>query len=160
MALYMNYNAGAVKGNVTAAGYENWIDISSMQFGVGRGISMNVGSMSNREVSLPSLSELTVTKSFDTASLLLLQDSIKGDTGVKVELAIVRTGSDKVEEVARITLEDTLISGYSMSSGGDRPSESLSLSYSKILFDGKGATKGNEAGQPVKVMYDLTTAKS
>jgi type VI secretion system secreted protein Hcp len=159
MALYMNFNNNAIKGDVTAEGYANWIDLSSMQFGVGRGISMGVGSMSNREVSVPSLSEITISKNLDSSSAMLLKESLVGSEGVKVEIAIVRTGNTKIEEVGRYTLEGVLISGYSTSSGGDRPSESISLTYAKILVDLKGADKDNKNGTNVKVGYDLSAGK-
>jgi type VI secretion system secreted protein Hcp len=155
MALYMKYNDGKIKGDVTAKGYENWIDLGSLQFGVGRGITMGVGSMSNREVSVPSLSEVTVTKMLDPASALLMKEAMAGATGVKVEIAIVRTGNKEIEEVGRYALENVLISGYSISSGGDRPSESISLSYAKIMADLKGSDKENKNGENVKVGYDL-----
>ena len=62
MAIYMNFNGNNPQGNVTAAGYENWIEVDSMSFGVGRSITMQAGAMSNREASRPSISEVTVTK--------------------------------------------------------------------------------------------------
>jgi len=68
MAIYMNYNGKKIKGNVTATGYEDWIELDSIQFGVGRGISMEVGNMANREATRPSLSEVVVTKMMDNAS--------------------------------------------------------------------------------------------
>jgi type VI secretion system secreted protein Hcp len=155
MALYMNYNAKKIKGDVTAKGYEDWIDLSSMQFGVGRGIGMAVGSMSNREVSLPSISEITVSKQLDPASALLFKDSLAGSEGVSVEIAIVRTGAKEIEEVGRYHLENVLISSFSISSGGDRPTESLSLSFAKITVDLKGSDKANKNGENIKVGYDL-----
>lgn len=155
MALYMNFNDKKIKGDVTAKGFEDWIDLSSLQFGVGRGISMGVGTLSNREVSVPSLSEITISKNLDPASALLMKEAMAGADGVKVEIVIVRTGNKEIEEVGRYVLENVLISGYSISSGGDRPSESLSLSYGKITADLKGSDKANKNGENIKVGYDL-----
>ena len=31
MAIYMNFNNKSIKGNVTAAGYEDWIELDSFQ---------------------------------------------------------------------------------------------------------------------------------
>lgn len=160
MAIYMQYNGDAIKGDVTSEGYQNWIDISSLQFGVGRAISAATGSMSNREVSMPSVSEVVVTKMMDASSALLLKESFAGSEGVSVILAIVRTGKDKPEEVGRISLENVLVSGFSISSGGDRPSESISLSFAKIEFDLKGADAANKNGTNVKVGFDLAAGKS
>ncbi|MEE2730414.1 MAG: type VI secretion system tube protein Hcp, partial [Pseudomonadota bacterium] len=47
MAIYMNYNKLAIKGNVTAKGYEDWIELDSVSLGCGRGITMEVGNMAN-----------------------------------------------------------------------------------------------------------------
>ena len=84
MAIYMNYNDKKIKGNVTAKGYEDWIDISSFQFGVGRGISMEVGQMANREATRPSLSEISLSKLMDGSSGGLFKESVSGAEGVKV----------------------------------------------------------------------------
>lgn len=157
MALYMKFDDGNVKGDVTTEQYKDWINLNSFQFGVGRGIAMSVGNMSNREVSLPSISEITITKMLDPASAMLMQHAMAKSEGVKVEIALVRTGSKEVDEVGKYLLEDVLISGFSVSSGGDQPAESLSLSFSKITVDLKGADKGGKNGQNIKVGYDLAT---
>jgi len=160
MAIYMNYNKLAIKGNVTAAGYENWIELDSMQMGVGRGISMDVGNMANREATRPSLSEVSITKMMDNASGGLFKESLTGVEGVEVQIHIVQTGAKQVEKFAAYTLSDVLISSYSTSaSGGSAPHEALSLSYSKIVADLQGADKTNKNGQNMKVGYDLTTGK-
>ena len=160
MAIYMNFNGKKIKGNVTAAGYEDWIELNSFQFGNGRGISMDVGNMANREATRPSLSEITVTKPADNSSGGLFKESLTGVEGVTVLIHIVQTGAEKVEKFAAYELSDVLISSYSMSAGsGGAPNESLSLSYSKIVADLQGADKTNKNGQNMKVGYDLTTAK-
>ena len=46
MAIYVEYEG--IKGNVTADGYKDHISVQSLQFGVGRGISMEPGNLSNR----------------------------------------------------------------------------------------------------------------
>ncbi len=60
MAIYCEYKG--IKGNVTADGYKDHIAVLSVQFGVGRGITMEPGNMSNREATRPSLSEITRNK--------------------------------------------------------------------------------------------------
>jgi type VI secretion system secreted protein Hcp len=56
-----------------------------------------------------------------------------------------------------ITLENTLISSYSMSSGGDRPMESLSLNFTKIEFKAIPYDEKGKAGSPATVNYNLAT---
>ncbi len=160
MAIYMNFNNKKIKGNVTATGYEDWIELDSFQLGVGRGISMDVGNMANREASRPSVSEVSITKALDNASGGLFKESLTGVEGVDVQIHIVQTGAKQVEKYAAYELSDVLISSYSVSaSGGSAPHEALSLSFSKIIADLQGADKTNKNGQNMKVGYDLTTGK-
>jgi type VI secretion system secreted protein Hcp len=160
MAIYMNFNALSPKGNVTAEGYEDWIEVDSFNFGVGRAISMEAGAMANRESTRPSLSEVTVTKALDAASGGLFKASVVGDEGVNVEIHVVQTGGNKVEKYAAYTLEDVIISSYSVTAAaGGPPQESLSLSFAKIEGDLTHADKTHKNTTNMRVGYDLTTAK-
>lgn len=130
MAIFLKY--GDIKGETTQDTHKDWIEVSSVQWGVGRGISSGVGGGSKRESSAPSVSEITVTKTFDIASPLLLKEAI-GGKAVQVKLELTQTdNSGKHVSYQKYVLDGTLISGYSISSGGDRPSESLSLNFTKI----------------------------
>ena len=158
MAIYMNYNNKSIKGNVTAKGYEDWIELDSFQLGNGRGISMDVGNMANREATRPSMSEVSATKALDNASGGLFKESLTGVEGVTVQIHLVQTGAKQVEKFASYELTDVLISSYSVAaSSGGAPNEALSLSYSKLVVDLQGADKSNKNGQSMKVGYDLTT---
>jgi type VI secretion system secreted protein Hcp len=157
MAIFLKY--GELKGEVTATTHKEWIELHSVQWGVGRGISHGVGGASKREASAPSVSEITVTKSFDAASPLMLKEALGGKSAV-VKIDLTQT-DDKGSHVAyqKYILSDCLVSGYSVSSGGDRPSESLSLNfgmvdseYLKIDSAFKSATTGH-------VIYDLSQSK-
>lgn len=159
MAIYMKY--GDMKGEVTAEGYKDWIELASLQWGVGRGISApSAGGASKREASAPSISEVTVTKTFDAFSPLALKEAVGGE-GVSVKIDITRTDNGgKHLAFQKYILTDTMISGYSISSGGDRPSESISLNFTKvdseyIKIDSK--FKPTTTGH---VIYDIAAAKS
>ena len=158
MAIYLQYDG--IKGNVTADGYKDHIAVMSVQFGVGRGISMEAGNMSNRESTRPSLSEVTITKLADNSVTSIFKEAVTGNAGKKVVIKFVRTGADKVQEFMDYTLEDVLVSGYSMSASSDgEPVESITLSYSKIMINYSDFDKTNKSGNPQRVGYDLTTAK-
>ena len=88
----------------------------------------------DRDASAPSFSEIVCTKGQDEASLALLEAAWGGSEAVDAEIHFVRTENKKMDVYLKYKLNDVLISGYSLSSGGDRPSESLSLNYSKIEF--------------------------
>jgi len=156
MAIFMNYKDLAIKGNVTADGYQNWISLGSLQFGVGRGISMEAGNMSNREATRPSLSEVTISKVMDGASTGLFKESLTGAEGCKVVIDVVKTGADKIEKYVSYELENVLVSSYSVSAGDSgAPQESVSLSFAKIVMTYTAGDKTNAAGGPDRTGYDL-----
>ncbi|MGH7199066.1 MAG: type VI secretion system tube protein Hcp, partial [Planctomycetaceae bacterium] len=76
MAAYLKY--GKIKGESQAEGHKDWIEIGSLQFGAGRGISTPVGTSSKREASAPSISEITVTKMMDSTSTSLFYEAVVG----------------------------------------------------------------------------------
>ncbi len=153
MAIFLKY--GAINGETTQVTHKQWIEINSLQFGVGRGISSGVGGGSKREATAPSVSEITLTKTFDISSPLLLKEAL-GGKAVEVKIELTQTdNSGKHVAYQKYVLTNTLISGYSISSGGDRPSESLSLNFTKIdseylNIDDKFATKTTG-----HVVYDI-----
>jgi type VI secretion system secreted protein Hcp len=158
MAIFVKY--GANNGEVTADGYEKWMEVQSIQWGVGRGISAGVGGGSKREATAPSVSEITVTKTMDSADPWLLKNAIGGDAQ-EVKIDLTQTDNDG-HHVAfqKYILTNTLISGYSISSGGDRPTISVSFNFTKfdseyIKIDDKFATETTG-----HVMYDISAAKS
>jgi len=157
MAIYLKYDG--IDGEATHQDHKKWIDISSMQFGIGRGISTPSGSTANREASEPSVSEVTVTKLMDGASPKLFTESATGAAGKEVLIHLVSTGSPGNTYV-EYKLTNALISGYSVSSAGDRPSESLSINFTKIQYKFIPYDDKNKAGTPVTVSYDLSTTKS
>jgi type VI secretion system secreted protein Hcp len=157
MAIYMKY--GSIKGAVTTEGFKDWIELHSFQWGAGRGIGTAARGSTSREHSEPNLSEVTVTKSMDVSSPKLFLESVAGELNNKVTIKFTTTTKNKVETFLTYDLENTGVSAYNLSSGGDMPTESISLNYTKIsnTFIGMDpATKGN----PETVGYDLTQMKT
>jgi len=159
MPIYLNYKDGAVKGDVTESNHKNWIELNSFQWGVGRGISSPTGASADRESTAPSVSEITVTKAQDIASVGLLTEALQGD-GAKAKIDFCRTNKDQMDVYLTIELENVMVSGYSVSSGGDRPTESLSLNFTKVLVKGTQMKQDGSAAEPANITYDLSTAKA
>ena len=158
MAIYLEYEG--IKGNVTADGYKDHIAVDSVQFGVGRGISMEPGNLSNREATRPSVSEVTLSKKADNSVTAIFKEAVTGSNGKKVVIKFVRTGADKVQQFMDYTLENCLVSGYSMSATSEgEPMESISLSFSKIMINYNDHDATNKSASPQRVGYDLQTAK-
>jgi len=157
MALYMKY--GDIKGAVTTDGFKDWIELNSFQWGASRHIGTAARGATTREHSEPSLSEITVTKLSDVASPKLFLDSVAGKLDSKVTIKFTTTTKGKVETFLTYELENTGLSHYSMSSGGEAPVESLSLNYTKITETFTGHDPGI-SGSPETVGYDLTQMKT
>jgi len=152
MAIYMKIDG--IKGKVTTKGHEDWIDVSSLQWGVGRAISSAVGTSADREASKPSISEVSVTKMMDTSSPLIFTEACVGKSK-PVQIHLCTTGSDQIDTYMEYELEDCMISGYSVSSGGDRPSESLSLSFTKMVMKFIPYNDAGKPESPIPAGYDM-----
>jgi len=149
-----------IEGNATAEGYAKHIRVDSLQFAVGRGITMEPGNLANREATRPSLSEVTFTHKTDNSATALFKEAVTGSAGKKVTIKFVQTGADKLVQYMDYILTDVLVSGYSISADGEGdPIESVSLSYSKIEVQYNDYDKSNKSASPMRVGYDLTTAK-
>jgi type VI secretion system secreted protein Hcp len=157
MAIYMKY--GSIKGSVTTEGFKDWIELQSFHWGVGRHVGTAARGSTSREHSEPSISEVTVTKLTDVASPKLMLDAVAGKLDNKVDIKFTTTTKGKVETFLYYKMENTGVSGYSLSSGGDMPMESLSLNFTKITKTFTGHDPGI-GGSPETVGYDLTQMKT
>ena len=155
MAIYLKIDG--IDGDVTAEGHEKWIECMSMQFGVGRGITTPTGSSAERESSAPSVSEVSVTKNMDQSTPNLFSESCVGKSK-EVKIDLIQTG-EALETYMSYTLTDALISGYSVSTGGDRPTESVSFNFTKIEMKYTPYDNKHNAGSPLPAGYDVSLGK-
>ena len=122
---------GDVVGDATAKGYENWIEILSWSWGasnpttVGAGTGLSAGKVS--------VSDLSLMKVADSATPRLMDAVATGGHFPKAALAI-RRSSDGFEYM-RVRLEDVMVSSEQLSAGGERPTESISLSFARYVVD-------------------------
>ena len=163
MAAYLKYG-DTIKGESLAQGHkgsDGWIEIGSVQWGCGRGISTPVGGSGKREASAPSVSEVTLTKLMDSTSPLLAQEGLIGKA-VTANIELVETGDAQLETFLTLNLTNAMISGYSFSSGGGRPSESFTINVTKIEFIYQGYDDQHKVDTNLKksFIYDLTTAQN
>jgi type VI secretion system secreted protein Hcp len=151
-----------IKGDVTESTHDKWIELSSLQFGVGRGIGGTApGASKGREASLCNISEITVSKPADSASQDLMREAMIGAVPgktVKIELTRVGPGDEPIVYTS-FELEETMISGFSYSSSGDQPHESLSLNFTKITYKMSQQETDATTGNPKLGYFDLRTAK-
>jgi type VI secretion system secreted protein Hcp len=157
MAIYLKMDG--VDGDATHDQHKKWLTVDSFNMGVGRSISTRSGSTANREASEPSVSEVVITKTADASSPKLFGEACTGKQSKKVVIDFVTTGSPG-DTYMQCTLTDTLVSAYSVSSGGDRPVENISLSFTKLEMKYIPYDKDHKPGSPIVVNYDLTSTKS
>ena len=154
MAIYVQIEG--IKGDATHQSHVDWLDVSSLQWGVGRAISTPTGSTQNREASEPSVSEVTFTKLMDKSTADIFKESCVGKTGKTVKIDLVTTGSPG-DTYMTYTLTNALVSGYSVSTGGDRPVENVSLNFTKIEMKYIPYDNKNNPMSPLPASYDMTT---
>lgn len=145
--------ATAIKGDSTVAKHEEWITLDSVQFGLGRAISVSGGGQ-DRETSNPSFSEISITKSMDKASTELMMQAACGKSLGLATIHFIQTGGadSKGQHYLEYKLEEAIISAYSTSSGGERPIENISINFNgfkqtyNTFKDGVTAESGEEKG--------------
>jgi type VI secretion system secreted protein Hcp len=122
---------GDVVGDATKVGYEKWIEVLSWSWGasnpttVGAGAGLSAGKVS--------VSDLSLMKVADSATPRLIDAVANGVHFPKAALAI-RRSSDRFEYM-RIRLEEVMVSSDQLSAGGERPTESVSLSFARYVVD-------------------------
>ncbi len=161
MAIYMNWNNNAVKGPVETDGFKDQIELNSLQFGVGRGIGSAAQGSETRVTSEASVSEITVTLDYMKATADLFKEALTGSPDKTVVVSFTQQGkgaSGGVDTYLILTLSDTTLSGFSISSGGDRPSISMSLNFSKVEYKAQSISDKADV-KPNAVTYDMKTNK-
>jgi type VI secretion system secreted protein Hcp len=115
--------------------HDNDIPIDSFQFGVGRSVSSPAAG-GVRTAGTPSVSEITLTHTTDAFSVALLKAALKGAApGATANLYLTdMSGPGSTLVDYEIDLGQTLLSSFSMSSGGGNPSESFSLNFVTMTF--------------------------
>ena len=159
MAIYMKFDG--IKGSVTESKYKDQVELGSFQLGVGRHIDMHTGAGAERTAGLPNVSEITVTKLADASSTDMFKAAFYGEPK-KCEIAVVVQNKGAPEEIVKWVMENTMISGWSISGAGDGnslPSESLSLNFSKITQTTSSRGPDGKMGSPLSAGWDLSTNK-
>ncbi len=158
MAIYLNVDGLA--GDVTAMGHEDWIECSSMQWGVGRGITTSTGSSQERESSATTVSDVTLTKVMDKCTPQIFKEACVG-TAKKVNIDLIQTGGTQLDTYMTYELTNSLISGYSVSSCiVGKPEESVSFNFTKVEMKYTPYDNEHNAGSPVPAFYDISLGEA
>jgi type VI secretion system secreted protein Hcp len=130
ISAWLDFN-GAIKGEATALGHVEWIEIEGFSAGTLRSVTRSGGSTTTGN---PTGSEITLTKRLDRASPKLFQAAVTGTIPYTKATLDLNNGASAL---ARIELENVLLAAQTTdgtSGGADRPSESITLNFTKITY--------------------------
>ena len=158
--ILLQFKGDVIKGESVEPDHKDWISVDSLQLGVGRSIS-TTGRGGDRDTSNPSFSEVTISRSTDKASPDLFNQAVHGVSLGEAKIHFLQVGAnDKTQTYLEFTLGEPIISSYSISSGGDRPTESFSINFVKIHKKYTAFSKGAKAGEQPEFKWDLATNKT
>lgn len=152
--IYMQY--GTIKGDSAVKQFSGWTPLASFQFGIDRPTTIGSGT-SGIGAGAPKFSEITITKPMDISSAPLMGELLTG-TPQTVKIDLARTASTGEQTFAAYDLTNALVTGYSVSSGGDVPTETITIAFEKIAFTFTPQNLDGTSGTPSNpVTWDLAT---
>lgn len=153
MPIYMK--ADALKGDVTTKGYEQTIELNSVNFSIAREIR---DAAVNREVGKPQFSGVIFHKQTDSSSSELLTHLLTGKVIPTLQLFVCSSENSKQPHVT-YTFENAIISQISEDLIKEGlPHESLRIRFSKYRKRFHPMGVNNRQTSPSEVGYDLETS--
>jgi len=135
-----------VNGEVTDKNFPNAIQVLSYQSGVTAGsIRFAAGGSASRA----NFSNVTITKNLDTATPVLLTDLVTGKVIPQAKFSFVKTTDSGSVAYLQVTLTNVTVTSENLSSGGDRPTESLSLNFQKEQMTYTPQNADGRLGTPI-----------
>ncbi|RYD23297.1 MAG: type VI secretion system tube protein Hcp [Verrucomicrobiaceae bacterium] len=124
-----------VTGESLDKNHAGWIEVSAMDFKIENAVTLGAGS-GTITASKSKGSALTITKLLDRSSPVLFLGCASGTVYPTVTLDVTRlNGSGTPVTYYKITLSNVIVSNLGTSSLGERPAETVALSYEKIVTD-------------------------
>jgi type VI secretion system secreted protein Hcp len=144
-----------ITGESTFKGEEGAIKLHSFEFSA-TAVADTTGLASGKR----QFSEIVIQKAVDPASISLFKSFLTGEHVKSVEIDFTTTHHDTATTYLKIDLANVLISSFSISSGGDRPTESISFNFQKIQTTYVGQIPGvAPTAPPPTTSWDLATLK-
>lgn len=120
---------GPVAGHSTAPGKQGWIEVSSWSWGATNAASSSREASSGMASGKRMHQAIVIHKEIDETSPLLARMCATGQHIPRLQFE----GLDDGQPV-RATMTDAVISSVQKSSGGDRPTESVTFTFQKIEY--------------------------
>jgi type VI secretion system secreted protein Hcp len=150
-----------IMGGVTEETHKDWIKINSWSNSAARPVVSEGGTEESRHRGESQVSEISISKVIDKASVYILQNLLQGVSipQVKIDMTTAE-GENKVVVYYTITMTNVRITNYSISGAGDEgalASESFSLNSTSFewKYNQKDATDKDVV--PHSVGFNLGT---
>jgi type VI secretion system secreted protein Hcp len=157
MSIFLQF--GSVLGDAQDTGHTNWIDVKAVNWSLSRPVTNPAGSSAGRVLSAPQLSELTITKDEDVASIPLIQAALEGSP-VAVQIDFCTTGTGQQEIYYSITMKNAVITAFAQAGSDGRPLESITLNFTQIAFTGTQMDPDGSATSPASYGWNISNNAS
>ncbi len=157
MSIFLKFDS--VLGDVEDAGHVDWIDVKAVNWKLVRPVSNPAGSTAGRVLSAAQVSELTIVKDQDVASIPLIQAAFEGSP-VAAQIDFCTTGTGQQTVYYTITMTNALITAFGQAGSDGRPSESVTFNFTRISFSGTQMDPDGSAASPASYGWDLNTNAS
>jgi type VI secretion system secreted protein Hcp len=157
--MFMHY--GDILGDSTAEGHkgsDGWVEITSFKFGVNREVSAPTGGSADRESSAPTVREVIITKPADSSSIGWMDAILEGE-GVDAVIDFCKTDKKQLEVYQYYVLNNAMVTDYDVSTQGDRPTETITISFTKFLYGFNRMDATNAEDNNAVIGYDVGQAK-
>jgi type VI secretion system secreted protein Hcp len=109
----------------------------------------------------PNFQDISLTKTVDKSSPALMTGVATGKQYDTAVITILKsTAGAATQDFYVITLSDVVVTSFSTSSGGDTPSESFTLTYTKVNVRYYPTKQDGTLDLPVTFSFDLATNKA
>lgn len=145
---------GDINGESQRKGHENEIELLSWSWGLHSAGATTGGAGAGRVV----FQDLTFTKLADSSSPLLMLSTANGKHHPQAVLTLERPG-ERPFMYYRVTLEDVVVTSVStsVSTVDNRPTEIISLNFTKVKIEYIPQRADGSAGTPVVFTWNLLT---
>lgn len=151
-----------VKGDSQIPGYEGWIACTSMSWNVERTFSESAkAGTQDVNLGVAEIPPISLNKSFDSASIYLMQSAIAGGAlGTEAQIKCLTTGGDEAHVYLEFKLHNPIVASWSISGDEDeRPTEEITLWYWKIWMQYYSTTDGKNYNSVGSKGWDRITNK-
>ena len=166
MSIYMQISS--IPGSVTTEGYNQQIQLESIDFDISRDIHTRVGNTSSREGSLAQVGRFSVRKFADVSSLLLLKAAISGKPISTIDISFTTNSDTAPQTYLSYVLSNVIIAAYEIDEDRliklsdpeavlpNKPIEKLTLDFTDLEATYVDHDSGDNPGAPNRLHWDVS----